>query len=171
MGRPAKVVRTLRASDLAHIREAAAHYVEYEIAGAAALKLGRPVKWTETRTENMLSMVHGRSFIMDAKLGVMNDGSIVGLHARLCVNDADLCTPTRFQRAPAMGTIEHQMNRCAGSLGNQAGHSHQSGPKVARTNRGPPPFRYVVRVDEHQHIGRAKQSRRRLRRVVEYARR
>jgi aerobic carbon-monoxide dehydrogenase large subunit len=61
----------------------AAHYVEYEITAAAALKLGRPVKWTETRTENMLSMVHGRSFIMDAKLGVKNDGTIVGLHARV----------------------------------------------------------------------------------------
>jgi aerobic carbon-monoxide dehydrogenase large subunit len=61
----------------------AAHYVEYEIAAAAALKLGVPVKWTETRTENMLSMVHGRSFIMDAKLGVKNDGTIVGLHARV----------------------------------------------------------------------------------------
>jgi len=61
----------------------AAHYVEYEIAGAAARSLGRPVKWTETRTENMLSMVHGRSFIMDTKLGVKNDGTIVGLHARV----------------------------------------------------------------------------------------
>ncbi len=61
----------------------AAHYIEYEIAGKAALALGRPVKWTETRTENMLSMVHGRSFIMDAKLGVKNDGTIVGLHARV----------------------------------------------------------------------------------------
>jgi carbon-monoxide dehydrogenase large subunit len=61
----------------------AAHYVEYEITAAAARALGRPVKWTETRTENMLSMVHGRSFIMDAKLGVKNDGTIVGLHARV----------------------------------------------------------------------------------------
>jgi carbon-monoxide dehydrogenase large subunit len=61
----------------------AAHYVEYEIAAAAARALDRPVKWTETRTENMLSMVQGRSFIMDAKLGVKADGSIVGLHARV----------------------------------------------------------------------------------------
>ena len=58
-------------------------YVEYIIAAAAARALGRPVKWTETRSENMLSMVHGRSFIMDAKLGVTNDGKFVGLKAEV----------------------------------------------------------------------------------------
>jgi carbon-monoxide dehydrogenase large subunit len=57
----------------------AAYYVEYGIAAAAAKTLGRAVKWTETRSENLLSMVHGRSFIMDAKLGLTNDGKIVGL--------------------------------------------------------------------------------------------
>jgi len=61
----------------------AAYYVEYEITAAAAKKLGRPVKWTESRTENMLSMGHGRSFIMDTKLGVKKDGTIVGLNARI----------------------------------------------------------------------------------------
>jgi aerobic carbon-monoxide dehydrogenase large subunit len=57
----------------------AAYYVEYGIAATAAKTLGRPVKWTETRSENLLSMVHGRSFIMDAKIGVKNDGKIVGI--------------------------------------------------------------------------------------------
>ena len=61
----------------------AAYYVEYEISAAAALKLGRPVKWAETRTENMLSMGHGRSYIMDAKLGLKKDGTFVGLQARV----------------------------------------------------------------------------------------
>ena len=41
------------------------------------------MKWTETRTENLVSMVHGRSFIMDAKLGVTNDGKFVGLKAEV----------------------------------------------------------------------------------------
>jgi carbon-monoxide dehydrogenase large subunit len=58
-------------------------YVEYIIAAAAARALGRPVKWTETRSENLLSMVHGRSFIMDTKLGVKRDGTIVGLQAKV----------------------------------------------------------------------------------------
>jgi carbon-monoxide dehydrogenase large subunit len=61
----------------------AAYYVEYEITAKAARLLDRPVKWTETRTENLLSMVHGRSFIMDTQLGVKRDGTIVGLRARV----------------------------------------------------------------------------------------
>jgi aerobic carbon-monoxide dehydrogenase large subunit len=56
-------------------------YVEYIIAGAAALRIGRPVKWTETRSENMQSMVHGRGMIMNATLGVKSDGTIVGMKA------------------------------------------------------------------------------------------
>lgn len=57
----------------------AAPYVEHLIAGKAALMLGKPVKWAEARSENMVSMVHGRDFVMKARLGVNNDGKIVGL--------------------------------------------------------------------------------------------
>ena len=61
----------------------AACYVEYIVAGKAAQALGRPVRWTETRTENMLSMVQGRAMVMNAEMGVRNDGSIVGLRANV----------------------------------------------------------------------------------------
>ena len=47
----------------------AAVYVEYLVAAAAARALGRPVKWTETRSEDMVSLVHGRDYVMTAKLG------------------------------------------------------------------------------------------------------
>ncbi len=53
-------------------------YVEHLVAAAAALKLGRPVKWVESRSEDMVSLVHGRDFVMTAKLGVAADGKIVG---------------------------------------------------------------------------------------------
>src|SRR3954471_18499712 len=56
----------------------AAPYVEHLVAGAAAMKLGRPVKWTATRSEDMVSLVHGRDFVMTAKLGVDKKGKIVG---------------------------------------------------------------------------------------------
>ncbi|MBO0728291.1 MAG: molybdopterin-dependent oxidoreductase [Acidimicrobiaceae bacterium] len=59
----------------------AAVYVEYLVAAAAAKQLGRPVKWVETRSENMLALVHGRDFLMKAKLGLTRDGKIVGLDA------------------------------------------------------------------------------------------
>ncbi len=60
-----------------------AYYVEYNIVATAARKLDKPVKWAETRSENMLSMVHGRGMIMDAELGVTRDGKIVGLKANV----------------------------------------------------------------------------------------
>jgi carbon-monoxide dehydrogenase large subunit len=59
----------------------AAPYPEHLVAAAAALKLGRPVKWAESRSEGMVSLVHGRDFVMTAKLGVGADGKIVGLDA------------------------------------------------------------------------------------------
>jgi len=36
-------------------------YPEYVVAVAAARLLGAPVKWTETRSENLVSMTHGRA--------------------------------------------------------------------------------------------------------------
>jgi carbon-monoxide dehydrogenase large subunit len=48
----------------------------------AAVRLGRPVKWTETRSEAMLSM-HGRGQVQYAEMGLTTDGRIVGLRLRL----------------------------------------------------------------------------------------
>ena len=45
----------------------AAPYVEHLVAAAAALALNRPVKWVETRSEDMVSLVHGRDFVMTAQ--------------------------------------------------------------------------------------------------------
>ncbi|MEY2451419.1 MAG: aerobic carbon-monoxide dehydrogenase large subunit [Acidimicrobiaceae bacterium] len=61
----------------------AAVYVEFLIAAKAALELGRPVKWTPTRSEDMVSLVHGRDYTMTAKLGLTKDGKIVGLDANV----------------------------------------------------------------------------------------
>jgi carbon-monoxide dehydrogenase large subunit len=61
----------------------AAVYVEHLVTAAAAMALGRPVKWAETRSEDMVSLVHGRDFVMTAKLGLTGDGTIVGLDAKV----------------------------------------------------------------------------------------
>ena len=58
-----------------------APYVEHLVVAAAALRLDRPVRWIATRSEDMVSLVHGRDFAMTATLGVRNDGTIVGLDA------------------------------------------------------------------------------------------
>ena len=58
-------------------------YIEFILCAKAAQELNLPVKWTEQRGENMLSMAQGRAMVMNAELGVNNDGSIVGLKARV----------------------------------------------------------------------------------------
>ncbi|MGZ5405451.1 MAG: xanthine dehydrogenase family protein molybdopterin-binding subunit, partial [Nocardioides sp.] len=49
---------------------------------SAALALGRPVTWAETRSEAMLSM-HGRGQVQYAELGLTREGRITGLRARV----------------------------------------------------------------------------------------
>ena len=48
----------------------------------AALDLGRPVKWIESRTESSLATYQGRGADVEAELALMSDGRIVALRAR-----------------------------------------------------------------------------------------
>ncbi len=61
-------------------------YPEQILTAALALKLGRPVRWQETRTENLLAMTHGRDQRQEVELGARRDGTVVGLRARLTQN-------------------------------------------------------------------------------------
>ncbi|MCU1427949.1 MAG: Carbon monoxide dehydrogenase [Actinomycetia bacterium] len=61
----------------------AGDYVEFQIVAAAAMRLGRPVKWTETRSENLLSMIQGRGQVQHVELGLKRDGTITGLRVRV----------------------------------------------------------------------------------------
>ena len=54
-------------------------YVEHLATAKAALLLGKPVKWTETRSENMVGMWHGRGHVHDVELGLKRDGTITGM--------------------------------------------------------------------------------------------
>ncbi|WP_420640012.1 xanthine dehydrogenase family protein molybdopterin-binding subunit [Candidatus Poriferisocius sp.] len=58
-------------------------YPEYLVAGKAALELDRPVKWTESRSEDMVSLVHGRGHILTARMGFDGDGHITGLNVHV----------------------------------------------------------------------------------------
>jgi aerobic carbon-monoxide dehydrogenase large subunit len=63
------------------------HYGEEVLAAWAARKIGRPVKWTETRSEHMTSTIHGRDQIDFVKVGAKRDGTITGLE---CLAVCDL---------------------------------------------------------------------------------
>ena len=49
----------------------------------AARVLGRPLMWVETRSENLVSMPHGRAQIAYYELGLTKAGVITGLRARV----------------------------------------------------------------------------------------
>lgn len=62
-----------------------AYYEDYLIA-AAAYKLKQPVKWIETRSENMLASSHGRNQIAEVEAAMAEDGKITALKCRVLVD-------------------------------------------------------------------------------------
>src|SRR5439155_5495808 len=57
-------------------------YSEQILVVELARRLGRPVRWVETRTENLLGMTHGRAEIHDIAVGASRDGVLSGLWIR-----------------------------------------------------------------------------------------
>jgi carbon-monoxide dehydrogenase large subunit len=56
------------------------------IAFAAAKRLGKPVKYTESRSESLVSAHHGRDVIQDIELTAKRDGTVLGLQVNLIAN-------------------------------------------------------------------------------------
>lgn len=50
---------------------------------AAAILLGRPVKWIEDRVENLITAGHARDERMHVRAAIANDGELIGLRAEL----------------------------------------------------------------------------------------
>ncbi|MFF3947027.1 xanthine dehydrogenase family protein molybdopterin-binding subunit [Streptomyces sp. NPDC001902] len=58
-------------------------YGEEALGLAVARKLGRPVKWTESRSEGYLATHHGRDQIQDLELAATREGKLLGLKVDL----------------------------------------------------------------------------------------
>ena len=58
-------------------------YPEQVAVAALAWRLGRPVRYVESRSETMLAMTHGRAQVQEVELAATRDGRITGLRARL----------------------------------------------------------------------------------------
>lgn len=56
-------------------------YPEYLVIAALSRRLGRPLRWSESRSESMLALTHGRGQIQYVELGAKRDGTLVGLRA------------------------------------------------------------------------------------------
>ncbi|HKY64915.1 MAG TPA: xanthine dehydrogenase family protein molybdopterin-binding subunit [Acidimicrobiales bacterium] len=53
------------------------------VLGWLARRCGRPVRWTESRTENMTAMVHGRAQVHEVTVGGRSDGTIEAYHLEI----------------------------------------------------------------------------------------
>jgi carbon-monoxide dehydrogenase large subunit len=56
-------------------------YPEQAVVAALARRLGRPVRWIESRSESFLAMYQGRGQVQEIRLGATRDGRLVGLQA------------------------------------------------------------------------------------------
>jgi carbon-monoxide dehydrogenase large subunit len=58
-------------------------YAEEALLGYLALKLNRPVKWSEERRENMQATIHGRGQVGEVEAAVKKDGTVLGLRYKV----------------------------------------------------------------------------------------
>src|SRR5918993_143728 len=75
-------------------------YPGYVVATAASLVIGRPVKWVETRTENLISTGFARDYHMHGELALNSDGRILGLRVDMLSDNGAFfadAQPTKFK--------------------------------------------------------------------------
>ena len=58
-------------------------YAEEALVGHLARALGRPVKWTATRTEGFQATIHGRDQLAEVEVAAEEDGTLRGMKVRL----------------------------------------------------------------------------------------
>jgi carbon-monoxide dehydrogenase large subunit len=62
-------------------------YPEYLVVAKAAQILGRPVRWSESRSESMVSLNHGRAQVQRVEVGATRQGRLVGMRLEV-IGDA-----------------------------------------------------------------------------------
>jgi carbon-monoxide dehydrogenase large subunit len=67
---------------------------EAAVVAAAAMQLGRPVKWAEDRLENFLAGYQGRGIEADVELALADDGRMLALRARIVADLGGYLLPT-----------------------------------------------------------------------------
>ncbi|MFQ5968135.1 MAG: aerobic carbon-monoxide dehydrogenase large subunit [Acidimicrobiia bacterium] len=121
-------------------------YPGYVIATAASLLIGRPVKWIETRRENLMSTAFARDFHMHGKLALTNEGRILGMRAEIWSDQGAFfadAQPTAFKAG--------LFHVCTGSYDYPAAHVVARG---AYTNKAPGgvAYRCSFRVTEASYF-------------------
>jgi carbon-monoxide dehydrogenase large subunit len=58
-------------------------YAEEALACFVSMKIGKPVKWIESRRENFLATIHGRGHVDYYEIAAKKDGTVLGLKLKL----------------------------------------------------------------------------------------
>jgi carbon-monoxide dehydrogenase large subunit len=81
LGQPAHRLRVI-APDVGGAFGIKMHALPEELVVAyLARELGRPVKWTQDRLENLQASIHARDTVVEAELAACRDGTLVGIRA------------------------------------------------------------------------------------------
>ncbi len=121
-------------------------YPGYVVATAASLLLGHPVKWVETRSENLISTGFARDFHMKGELALTSDGRITAMRASILSDQGAFfadAQPTRFRAG--------LFHICTGSYDIPNAHVSAKG---AFTNKAPGgvAYRCSFRVTEASYL-------------------
>jgi carbon-monoxide dehydrogenase large subunit len=111
---------------------------------AAALRLGRPVKWIETRSESLVATTHGRGQVHEAELAVGADGAFLAVRVQ---GVADLgAHPETFSASPPLlaGRLVTGAYRIpAASAVVRGAYTHKT-PTAAYRGAGRPEAAYLI---------------------------
>jgi carbon-monoxide dehydrogenase large subunit len=121
-------------------------YPGYVVATAASLLLGKPVKWIEDRSDNLISTGFARDFHMKGEMALKNDGRMLGLRVKLLSDNGAFyadAQPSKF-RAGLFHIV-------TGSYDVPAAHVEADG---AYTNKAPGgvAYRCSFRVTEASYL-------------------
>ena len=103
-------------------------YPGYVIATAASLVLQHPVKWVESRTENLISTGFARDYYMKGELAVTNEGRILALRVEMLSDQGAFyadAQPTQFRAGlfhVVTGSYDYPAAhvKCSGAYTNKA---------------------------------------------------
>ena len=76
-------------------------YPGYVCAIAASMATGRPVKWVEDRSENLMSTAFARDYHMHGEIAATADGEILGLRARVLADHGAFNAVAQPSKFPA----------------------------------------------------------------------
>ena len=121
-------------------------YPGYVVATAASLLIGKPVKWIESRTENLISTGFARDFYMNGEIAIDENNKIIGMRTSILSDQGAFyadAQPTKFKAG--------LFHICTGSYDYPAAHVVAKG---LYTNKAPGgvAYRCSFRVTEASYL-------------------